>query len=180
MITDPQGRHKRPCFFYLPLPPSHSFVLFYISNYDDRQNWKCRSGGKNSLFSLLTFFFQLYRIHPVIYLSCYISYISMFAVIKTGGKQYVVSPDQTLSIEKINGEPKETVVFDNVLLIGDEGSTKVGTPTIEGAKVEGTILRQARERKKLVFKYKSKTRQRKTQGHRQHFTQVKITNIKSA
>jgi large subunit ribosomal protein L21 len=103
-----------------------------------------------------------------------------FAIIKTGGKQYLVSPNDKLKIEKIPGETNGTVSFSDVLLVGDEGSCTVGAPTVEKAVVEGQILRQARDKKKLVFKYHSKARYRKTKGHRQPFTEVKITNIKTA
>ncbi len=104
----------------------------------------------------------------------------MFAVIKTGGKQYVISPDSKIKIEKILGETGGTISFSDVLLVGDEGSCTVGMPIVEKAVVEGTVVRQARDKKKLVFKYHSKARYRKTKGHRQPFTEVKITNIKSA
>jgi large subunit ribosomal protein L21 len=102
----------------------------------------------------------------------------MFAVIKTGGKQYLVSPDQKLKIEKLEGKEGDKVIFDKVLLLADEGNVKIGKPSISGAKVEGEILKQARARKVIVFKYHSKARVRKTKGHRQHFTEVKITGIK--
>jgi large subunit ribosomal protein L21 len=102
----------------------------------------------------------------------------MFAVIKTGGKQYLVSPDQKIKIEKIEGNPNDRVFFDEVLLVSDGKSVKIGKPTVDGAKVEAEIVRQARDKKKIVFKYHSKTRYRKTKGHRQHFTEVKIIDIK--
>ncbi|OGM91306.1 50S ribosomal protein L21 [Candidatus Wolfebacteria bacterium RIFCSPHIGHO2_01_FULL_48_22] len=103
-----------------------------------------------------------------------------FAVIKTGGKQYIVSPNDTIKIEKLTGEAGNKISFSDVLLVGDEGSCTVGTPTVAKAAVEGEIMRQARDKKKIVFKYHSKTRYRKLKGHRQPFTEVKITNIKSA
>ncbi len=102
----------------------------------------------------------------------------MFAVIKTGGKQYVVTPDQKLKIEKIDGEANSKVSFDEVLLVSDGLSATIGKPNVSGAKVEGEILRQARDRKKIIFKYHSKARVRKTKGHRQYFTEIKITGIK--
>jgi large subunit ribosomal protein L21 len=102
----------------------------------------------------------------------------MFAVIKTGGKQYVVAPDQKLKIEKVEGSEDGVVIFDNVLLVSSGASaTTVGEPLIVGATVEGKILRQARDRKKVVFKYHSKARYRKLKGHRQQFTEVQITKI---
>jgi large subunit ribosomal protein L21 len=102
----------------------------------------------------------------------------MFAVIKTGGKQYVVTPDKSIKIEKVEGEKGDKVLFDQVLLVSDENSHSFGTPTVEKAVVEGEIVRQARSKKVIVFKYHSKARYKKTKGHRQQFTEVKITGIK--
>jgi len=102
----------------------------------------------------------------------------MFAVIKTGGKQYIVVPDQRIKIEKLEGEVGKKVSFDRVLLLADERKVQIGKPDISEVKVEGEIIRQARDRKKLIFTYHSKARVRKTKGHRQYFTEVKITNIK--
>ena len=102
-----------------------------------------------------------------------------FAVIKTGGKQYKVREQDTLKIEKISGEQDSDVVFDHVLFVGsDDGKTaKVGNPTVSGAKVSAKITDQGRDRKVTVVKYKSKTRYKKTAGHRQTFTRVRITKI---
>lgn len=100
-----------------------------------------------------------------------------FAVIQTGGKQYKVSPDEKIKIEKIEGEKDANFVFNKVLLVADDEKVKIGAPYVDGAKVEATVLRQARDRKKIVFKYHSKTRYRKKKGHRQHFTEVKINKI---
>lgn len=100
----------------------------------------------------------------------------MFAVIETGGKQYRVSLGTKIKVEKLVSEG-ESFVFDKVLLISDEKGTKIGAPYLEGSKVEATILRQARARKKIVFRYKSKTRQRTKKGHRQPFTEVEVTKI---
>jgi len=97
---------------------------------------------------------------------------TMFAVIKTGGKQYLVSPSDKIRIEKLAGEPGSKIIFDKVLL-----TAAIGNPYLSGVVVEGEILKQARDRKKIVFKYHSKTRYRKTKGHRQYFTEVKITKI---
>lgn len=101
----------------------------------------------------------------------------MFAVIETGGKQYKVSPGDKIKIEKLNVEAGRDFVFDKVLLIGDESNFKLGRPYVGGAKVEAKVVRQARDRKKIVFKYHSKTRYRKKKGHRQHFTEAEITKI---
>lgn len=98
----------------------------------------------------------------------------MFAVIKTGGKQYKVKEGQTLSVEKIFADGK--VVFDEVLLVGGE-STKIGTPLVAGAKVEASIVEHGKGEKLHVVKYKAKVRYRRKIGHRQPFTKVKIEKI---
>lgn len=103
----------------------------------------------------------------------------MFAVIKTGGKQYIVEPDQIIKVEKLDGEEGGAIVFADVFMVGDDTSASVGTPIVDGASVEGEIVEQGRDRKKIVFRYHSKTRRRKKKGHRQHYTKVKITAIKS-
>lgn len=103
----------------------------------------------------------------------------MFAVIKTGGKQYKVAEGDVISIEKITGEHKEgdKIAFDQVLLKDDGNNTSVGTPLIAGAKVEGEIAEIDREKKKLVFRYKPKSRWRKKNTHRQPYFKIKITKI---
>lgn len=101
-----------------------------------------------------------------------------FAVIKTGGKQYIVAPGKKLKIEKIEAPEGGSVSFDEVLLVGGE-KTVVGTPIVQDAKVEAKVLKQARARKVIVFKYRHKTRSRKKKGHRQYFTEVEIQDIKS-
>ena len=102
-----------------------------------------------------------------------------FAVIQTGGKQYKVSPGQKVKIEKVDSEKEGPFVFDKVLLVAEGEAVKIGEPYVSGAKVEGKIVRQGRDRKKIVFKYHSKTRYRRKKGHRQHFTEVHITGIRS-
>ncbi|MEK7062293.1 MAG: 50S ribosomal protein L21 [Patescibacteria group bacterium] len=97
-----------------------------------------------------------------------------FSIIQTGGKQYKVSSGQKLKIEKLDVETDGKVVFDKVLLVADGDSVKIGTPYVEGAKVEAKVLKQGREKKKIVFKYHSKTRYRKKKGHRQTFTEVEM------
>lgn len=101
----------------------------------------------------------------------------MFAVIRTGGKQYKVSPGQKLQIEKLAAEEGATLHFDEVLLVADGESVAIGTPFVKDARVEAKILRQGRGEKKIVFKYHAKNRYRKKKGHRQHFTEVEITNV---
>jgi len=100
-----------------------------------------------------------------------------FAIIKTGGKQYKVAEGQKLKVEKIIQNQGDNFDFDQVLLITEDNSTKIGTPFISGAKVSSKILKHGKGEKKLVFRYKSKTRYKKTKGHRQPFTEVEITKI---
>lgn len=98
-----------------------------------------------------------------------------FAVIKTGGKQYKVTPGQKLRVEKLKAEG--TYSFDEVLLVADGDKVTVGTPTVPGAHVEATVVAQGKAEKKLIFRYHNKTRYRKKKGHRQPYTEVQITNI---
>lgn len=100
-----------------------------------------------------------------------------FAVIKTGGKQYIVEPGQKLRIEKIDAKDGAKVLFDEVLLVADGAKVEIGTPLVKDAKVEAEAVRQGREKKKIVFKYHSKARYRKKKGHRQPFTEVEIKKI---
>jgi len=100
----------------------------------------------------------------------------MFAVIKTGGKQYKVAEGDVLMIEKLD-TTEGTVTFDEVLLITDGDKVTLGKPMIKGATVGAKIIETGKDKKKMVFKYKAKTRQRKKKGHRQPFTKVQITKI---
>ena len=100
----------------------------------------------------------------------------MYAIIATGGKQYRVSEGDKIYIEKIDAEVGSTVSFD-VLLVEDNGDVKVGTPVVEGVKVEGKVEAQIRGEKIIVFKYKAKKNYRRKQGHRQPYTKVEITKI---
>ncbi len=101
----------------------------------------------------------------------------MFAVIETGGKQYLVKAGQKIKIEKIKAAVGEDVVFDKVLLRADTGNVEIGAPYLKGAKVEAKLLGAGRGERKIVFRYHSKTRYRKFKTHRQPFAEVKITNI---
>lgn len=102
----------------------------------------------------------------------------MYAIIKTGGKQYVVEEGKVISIEKLNVEEGAEVTFDEVLLVsGDD--VKIGQPNVAGAKVTGKVLEQGKERKIRIFKYKAKSNYRRRQGHRQPFTKVKIEKIEA-
>lgn len=101
----------------------------------------------------------------------------MYAIIETGGKQYRVQEGDTLFVEKLNHAEGESVKFDRVLVVsGTEGLT-VGTPVVEGATVEGTVLENGKGKKVIVYKYKSKKDYRNKNGHRQPFTKVKIEKI---
>ena len=100
----------------------------------------------------------------------------MFAVIETGGKQVKVAVGETIYVEKLDLNEGDEVVFDKVLFV-DGDSAKVGAPYIEGAKVTGKVLKQGKEAKVLVFKYKSKANYRRLQGHTQPYTKVSIENI---
>ena len=101
----------------------------------------------------------------------------MYAVIKTGGKQYRVQQGDVIYVEKMNSQADEAVTFEEVLLVGDGEQTKVGAPTVAGAKVEGKVLSQVKAKKVVVYKYKAKKNERKKQGHRQPYTKVEITAI---
>ena len=101
----------------------------------------------------------------------------MYAVIKTGGKQYRVQQGDTIFVEKMNAQADETVTFEEVLLVGDGETAKIGTPNVKGAKVEGKVLAQVKAKKVVVYKYKAKKNERKKQGHRQPYTKVKIETI---
>jgi len=100
----------------------------------------------------------------------------MFAVIRTGGKQYRVAAEETIEIEKLPAEVGETVVFDEVLMLGGE-TPAVGAPTVAGAAVAGEVVEQKRGRKIIVFKKRRRQNSRRKNGHRQHFTVVRITDI---
>lgn len=102
----------------------------------------------------------------------------MLAVIKTGGKQYKVSPGQKIKIEKIEIPENQEVIFDNVLLVEKNKEIKIGEPIVKDVKVVGKVLKQGKSDKIIVFKYKSKKRYKVKRGHRQMFTEVEITGIK--
>ncbi len=101
----------------------------------------------------------------------------MYAVVKTGGKQYRVSPGDTIDVEKLPNEVGEQVELDEVLLVANGSKTKIGKPLVKGAKVKATVTRQARGRKVIIFKFRSSSRYRRRKGHRQHFTRLRIDEI---
>jgi len=101
----------------------------------------------------------------------------MFAVIKTGGKQYKVAKDDVIVVEKLTGEAGEVVAFESVLMVGEGADTKAGAPFVEGVCVAGEVIEQTRGDKILVFKKKRRQNYRRTNGHRQDLTVVRITDI---
>ena len=103
----------------------------------------------------------------------------MYAIIKTGGKQYKVAEGDVIMVEKLAAGEGEAVVFDQVLTVVNDADVKIGTPVVEGAKVTGKVEAQGKDKKILVFKYKAKTNYRKRQGHRQPFTKVVIEKIEA-
>lgn len=103
--------------------------------------------------------------------------MNKFSVIETGGKQYKVSAGQKIKIEKIKAEAGDNFVFDKVLLIVDGDKVEIGTPYIAGVAVGAKVAKQTRDKKKIVFRYHSKTRYRKTKGHRQPITEVEINKV---
>ena len=103
----------------------------------------------------------------------------MFAIIRTGGKQYRVSEGDVLNVEKLNVEEGQEGVFDEVLTDVNDGDVNVGAPTVAGAKVTAKVAKQGKADKIFVFKYRAKSNYRKRQGHRQPFTQVEITSIEA-
>ena len=101
----------------------------------------------------------------------------MYAIIEACGKQYKVTKGDVVFFEKLEAEEGKKVTFDNVILVSDDKKVQVGTPYVKGIKVEGKVISHGKAKKILVFKYKAKKNERKKQGHRQPFTQVKIVEI---
>jgi large subunit ribosomal protein L21 len=104
----------------------------------------------------------------------------MFAVIRTGGKQYKVAKDDVITVEKLPGEPGAVVEFDEVLMIGDGAEVAAGTPLLAGAAVSATVVEQSRAAKIIVFKKKRRKNYRRKKGHRQYQTVLRVTEIKGA
>jgi large subunit ribosomal protein L21 len=101
----------------------------------------------------------------------------MYAVVTTGGKQYRVEAGSELIVERLAAEPGASVTFDRVLLVGDGDAVTVGTPTVQGASVSGTVIGEQLGPKLVIFKFKQKVKYRRTTGHRQHMTRVRIDEI---
>lgn len=105
--------------------------------------------------------------------------LSLYAIIKTGGKQYKVAEGSEIIIEKLDVEEGSEVTFEEVLAVGEGEEIKFGRPLVEGAKVTGSVVKNGKGPKIRIFKYKHKTNYRRRQGHRQPFTKVKIEKIES-
>lgn len=102
----------------------------------------------------------------------------MYAIIEACGKQYKVTEGDVVFFEKLDAEEGKKVTFDKVILVSDDKKVQVGDPYVKGIKVEGKVVSHGKAKKILVFKYKAKKNYRRTQGHRQPYTKVEITNIK--
>ena len=101
----------------------------------------------------------------------------MKAIIVTGGKQYTVAEGDIIFVEKLNAEAESTVNFEQVLAVLDGENTKIGTPVVEGAKVEAKVVKNGKGKKITIFRYKAKKNEKKKIGHRQPYTKVEITKI---
>ena len=101
----------------------------------------------------------------------------MYAVIKTGGKQYRVSPGDSIEVEKLPYEVGEQIELDQVLLVANGSGAKIGQPLVDGASVKATVTRQAKGRKVIIFKQKPSKRYRRKRGHRQNYTRLRIDEI---
>ncbi len=104
----------------------------------------------------------------------------MYAVIESCGKQYKVAEGDVVFFEKLDAEEGKKVTFDNVILVSEEGKVQVGAPYVKGVKVEGKVVSHGKGKKIIVFKMKAKKNERTKQGHRQPYTKVEITSIKTA
>ena len=101
----------------------------------------------------------------------------MFAIVKTGGKQYRIAPGDILRVERLPGERGDEILLDEVLLVADGDNIQVGQPLVEGARVVGEILRQGQAKKIIVFKKKRRKKYRRKQGHRQLYTAFQVREI---
>ena len=101
----------------------------------------------------------------------------MYAVVKTGGKQYRVSSGDTLRVEQLDAEPGQTVELDQVLMLGEGDDVTIGTPTVDGGRVTAEVVGHGRGDKVEIIKFRRRKHSRRRQGHRQNFTELKITDI---
>ena len=104
----------------------------------------------------------------------------MFAVIRTGGKQYRVTPHAVLKVEKLEAEPGSTITFTDVLAVGGEGALTIGSPVVAGASVTATVIAQDRLAKIIIFKKRRRQNSRRKNGHRQHVTVLRVAEITAA
>ena len=104
----------------------------------------------------------------------------MYAIIESCGKQYKVAEGDVVFFEKLDAEEGKKVTFDNVILVSEEGKVQIGNPYVKGVKVEGKVVSHGKGKKIIVFKMKAKKNYRRKQGHRQPYTKVEITSIKTA
>ncbi|MEC7884503.1 MAG: 50S ribosomal protein L21 [Chloroflexota bacterium] len=102
-----------------------------------------------------------------------------FAIVKAGGKQYRVSTGDTVRVESLPADQGDTVTLNDVLMLSLDGNVEVGNPTINGATVEAEVVGKGRDKKVVILKFKAKTRYRRKNGHRQHYTDLRVTNINS-
>ena len=103
----------------------------------------------------------------------------MYAIIRTGGKQYRVNPGDVVRVERLEGEVGSTITLDDVLLVAGDGEARVGSPQLAGVSVVGTVVAQDRDAKVRIFKYKKRKHYRRTRGHRQSFTAVRIDAVRA-
>ncbi len=104
----------------------------------------------------------------------------MYAIIEACGRQYKVEEKEVVFFEKLEEEEGKKVTFDKVILVSNDGKVQVGNPYVKGVKVEGKVVSHGKGKKILVYKYKAKKNERKTRGHRQEYTKVEITSIKTS
>ena len=103
--------------------------------------------------------------------------MATYAIVRTGGKQYRVEPGDTIRVESLPGSAGDTVELSDVLMVSREGEVTLGTPTVDGASVTAEVVDNGRAKKVIVFKYKPKTRYRRKNGHRQSYTELRVTDI---
>ena len=103
--------------------------------------------------------------------------MATYAIVQTGGKQYQVRPGDTIRVESLPGDEGDALELDDVLMVSQDGTVSLGTPTVLGATVMTEVVGHGRGKKVVVFKYKAKTRYRRKNGHRQSFTDLKVTEI---
>ncbi len=99
------------------------------------------------------------------------------SVFDISGKQYTVNEGDVIAVDKLDKNPEDKIEFTNVLLVNDNGDIKIGSPYVQGAKIEAKVIEQTRDEKVIVFKYKKKKRYKRMRGHKQHFTMIKIEKI---